>query len=250
MTLQQGFYFQLSNRDRQNAAIPWGPANPQALNRYSYVQNNPLRYTDPMGHTLYLSPLESAMMEAGIRATVQYLREGVTDLNRLRDNIMQAMISVLGVSAAMFMAALASGQPITGVPMTTIAVASGIVGGLMGIAAQLAGTDAWIIGLWADQLSALADAIHNNTDPVTGLIISHDGGSIYFNNPSSMKGQSLGVISPAIGMWANAQHYMGVSWGACDSSGSTAHTKTGMYYAGDVNNGSLQYCHGEDGPSW
>jgi uncharacterized protein CbrC (UPF0167 family) len=26
------------------------PGNPQALNRYAYVYNNPLRYTDPMGH--------------------------------------------------------------------------------------------------------------------------------------------------------------------------------------------------------
>ncbi len=26
------------------------PGNPQALNRYAYVLNNPLRYTDPMGH--------------------------------------------------------------------------------------------------------------------------------------------------------------------------------------------------------
>ena len=28
-----------------------GPANPQAFNRYSYVLNNPLKYTDPTGHT-------------------------------------------------------------------------------------------------------------------------------------------------------------------------------------------------------
>jgi RHS repeat-associated protein len=28
------------------------PGNPQALNRYSYVYNNPLRYTDPSGHWL------------------------------------------------------------------------------------------------------------------------------------------------------------------------------------------------------
>src|SRR5688572_10617621 len=27
-----------------------GAANPQNLNRYSYVTNNPLRYTDPTGH--------------------------------------------------------------------------------------------------------------------------------------------------------------------------------------------------------
>ena len=26
------------------------PANPQSLNRYSYVLNSPLRYTDPTGH--------------------------------------------------------------------------------------------------------------------------------------------------------------------------------------------------------
>jgi len=27
-----------------------GPANPQTLNRFSYVRNNPLRYIDPSGH--------------------------------------------------------------------------------------------------------------------------------------------------------------------------------------------------------
>jgi hypothetical protein len=31
-----------------------GPSNPQELNRYSYVNNNPLRYTDPTGHWLQI----------------------------------------------------------------------------------------------------------------------------------------------------------------------------------------------------
>ncbi|HEU4323529.1 MAG TPA: RHS repeat-associated core domain-containing protein [Roseiflexaceae bacterium] len=44
------FWFQMSDEQRRDAGRPWGPANPQALNRYSYVQNNPLRYTDPSGH--------------------------------------------------------------------------------------------------------------------------------------------------------------------------------------------------------
>jgi RHS repeat-associated protein len=30
------------------------PGNPQALNRYAYVTNNPLRYTDPSGHAVCL----------------------------------------------------------------------------------------------------------------------------------------------------------------------------------------------------
>jgi hypothetical protein len=45
-----GFWFQLSDKQRQQTGSPWGPSNPQALNRYSYVLNNPLKYTDPSGH--------------------------------------------------------------------------------------------------------------------------------------------------------------------------------------------------------
>ena len=51
-TQAKGFRFQLSDQDRQKAKADTGPGNPQALNRYSYVLNNPLRYTDPMGHGL------------------------------------------------------------------------------------------------------------------------------------------------------------------------------------------------------
>jgi hypothetical protein len=45
-----GFWFQLTKEDQQAAKDPWGPRNAQALNRYTYVLNNPLRYTDPTGH--------------------------------------------------------------------------------------------------------------------------------------------------------------------------------------------------------
>ena len=40
----------MSGQQRHQATPPWGPSNPQALNRYSYVNNNPLNYVDPSGH--------------------------------------------------------------------------------------------------------------------------------------------------------------------------------------------------------
>ncbi len=49
-TGSMGFWFELSSDERRKAESPMGPANPQALNRFSYTLNNPLRYTDPSGH--------------------------------------------------------------------------------------------------------------------------------------------------------------------------------------------------------
>jgi hypothetical protein len=46
----QPCWFQLSDTQRQQVGDPWGPQNPQALNRYSYVLNAPVRWTDPRGH--------------------------------------------------------------------------------------------------------------------------------------------------------------------------------------------------------
>ncbi len=50
--LQFGPFFQWDARTRRQHNIPMGPGNPQALNRYSYVLNNPLRYVDPTGYYL------------------------------------------------------------------------------------------------------------------------------------------------------------------------------------------------------
>ncbi|GAB4215086.1 MAG: carbohydrate-binding domain-containing protein [Roseiflexaceae bacterium] len=47
------------NRGERTDVNAFGPSNAQALNRYSYVQNNPLKYTDPSGHLVYLSREEA-----------------------------------------------------------------------------------------------------------------------------------------------------------------------------------------------
>jgi uncharacterized protein RhaS with RHS repeats len=48
------------------------PANPQTLNRYSYVNNNPILYTDPTGHVG-----EICLENPGV------CTEGIRDLGRL-----------------------------------------------------------------------------------------------------------------------------------------------------------------------
>jgi RHS repeat-associated protein len=57
LTLEKGFWFQLAEEDRKDVNEPWGPQNSQALNRYAYALNNPLRYTDPTGHSSHAQML-------------------------------------------------------------------------------------------------------------------------------------------------------------------------------------------------
>ena len=45
-------------------------SSPQTLNRYSYVQNNPLKYTDPTGHFALKSFLKTALKVAAVVAVV------------------------------------------------------------------------------------------------------------------------------------------------------------------------------------
>ena len=47
---QVGPWYTRSDDAKQQLGAPWGPANPQALNRYSSVLNGPLTWTDPSGH--------------------------------------------------------------------------------------------------------------------------------------------------------------------------------------------------------
>ena len=78
-TLERGFWFQLNDDDRQAAKYQWGPKNPQALNRYAYVLNNPLRYTDPTGHhhgAQNYTPYGAAQLARNLRTVGNYVAFG------------------------------------------------------------------------------------------------------------------------------------------------------------------------------
>jgi RHS repeat-associated protein len=55
MYFRARYYSGYLNRWLQPDSIVPEPGNPQALNRYSFVYNNPVKYTDPSGHDPYCS---------------------------------------------------------------------------------------------------------------------------------------------------------------------------------------------------
>ena len=53
---EPGFVTTLNSEGANADKLYWGgPVNPQSLNRYSYVGNNPMGATDPTGHNAYLT---------------------------------------------------------------------------------------------------------------------------------------------------------------------------------------------------
>ena len=64
------------------------PGNPQALNRYSYVLNNPLRYTDPTGHCPMCI---SALVGAAAGAIVAYGGQVYDNLQNNNMTLAQAL---------------------------------------------------------------------------------------------------------------------------------------------------------------
>ena len=62
-TYQWRYYNPALGRFVSADTIVPNPGDPQSLNRYSYVRNNPLKYTDPSGHIYGPDPYDPAALE-------------------------------------------------------------------------------------------------------------------------------------------------------------------------------------------
>ncbi|MBK9944997.1 MAG: RHS repeat-associated core domain-containing protein [Kouleothrix sp.] len=93
----QPFWFQLRDADKQQAGSPWGPQEAQALNRYSYVQNAPVTYSDPSGHSVYMDGDEAMSYadELDQAAAMLHKAKSITDYSIKGGAILTALLAVL-----------------------------------------------------------------------------------------------------------------------------------------------------------
>jgi RHS repeat-associated protein len=98
-TQEKGFWFQLTNDDRRKAKVPWGPYDPQALGRYTYVRDNPLRYTDPTGCEQCYTDDEALAVAARLRSLAQSVRDAINNdkLNEIAGIIEAGWIGFWGI---------------------------------------------------------------------------------------------------------------------------------------------------------
>ena len=141
------------------------PANPQDLNRYSYVRNNPVRYTDPTGHcifgvdTLVCIAVGGAAVGAAIGYGIQVhrnMQSGMDFGEALTTDISAEPIvkgAFLGSTIAVGGAYVATALGIGG----TGAAAAGGAATVAGGAVQAAGAD----GDYTNEVAPLANGGYN-----------------------------------------------------------------------------------------
>lgn len=69
------YYDPVLGRFIQADTIVPDPTDPQEFNRYSYVHNNPLKYTDPTGHSLFKKARKG--LKKVVKKTADNVRGGV-----------------------------------------------------------------------------------------------------------------------------------------------------------------------------
>jgi hypothetical protein len=145
------FYDPRLGRFVQTDSIVPGAGNPLAWDRYAYSSNDPIKYTDPDGH----SPLlVTALIGAGIAAGVDYVYQVIDNISSGQE-LGQAQVAV-------DLAEIAGA-----------AVAGGIAGATLGLGtASLAavGGTAATTSLWAVPVAAVAGGVGNAVGGQAGAL--------------------------------------------------------------------------------
>ena len=158
-----------------------GPVNPQALNRYSYVMNNPLRWTDPTGHSWYLNATDAGHLADEL----DHLADQ-TDLNIVELGIAEGTFALVFNTAAN--AGVEGAAILLANPFVLFAAAAGtlFIGGALASAAA--------------SIRELAHTIRSQIDPDYGVAITTQDGVLY-----AMNRRTGGFKSYNIPIWLQGQ---------------------------------------------
>ena len=160
--------------------LDWGgPADPQGLNRYSYVRNNPMGANDPSGHSLYLTNADARALVDSLNQTALEIGSGSAIVGGITE-LMERIISkadlagrALSSESQTFYRAIVAGS-------VEAMAAGAIFGG--GVMAGFAGSVSYAIS----QLSSIIDARNGNN----GVAIAVEDGSVLVADRESGKAVS------------------------------------------------------------
>lgn len=139
------------------------PGRPQALNRYAYTLNNPLKYTDPTGHFWWI---------AAAGAVGAVIGAGSVALPQMIQNVRTHQPLTANISAAAVGKAAAAGFVAGAVGAATFGAGTAVMGG--GFAATVGA--GMISGVTAGQAGRAADNVVNRRAITSGLGNARDMG--------------------------------------------------------------------------
>jgi RHS repeat-associated protein len=117
---------------------------PDGHNRYQYVRNNPLKYSDPTGHLPHIvaGVIGGGLLGAGLSIASQYLTTGSVDTSKVIEAVIVGSVAG-GVGAATFGIGLAAIGGIGGAgtfgALATTVVGTTFAGSVSGVASGIAG---------------------------------------------------------------------------------------------------------------
>lgn len=110
-----------------NTALPYANiTDPQTLNKYGYVRNNPLRYVDPDGHAFGLDDLAGSLIGGTVGALVEVGKDLVTGQNITTGGVVAA-----AVGGAIFGEGLANAPETLGGSVVAAAAVKGAAEGFV-----------------------------------------------------------------------------------------------------------------------